>query len=64
MSASVWYPYRAMTDYAGCSAQLEITAVDHRYAIDGLMFFANDAEGALVPRKLVEAFAARFFASQ
>ena len=59
-----WYPYRSMTDYAGCSAQLEITAVDHRYDIDGVMFFANDADGALVPRKIVEAFAARFFASQ
>ena len=59
-----WYPYRAMTDYASCSAQLEITAVDHRYDIDGVMFFANDADGALVPRKLVEAFAARFFGSQ
>jgi hypothetical protein len=59
-----WYPYRAMTDYAGCSAQLEITAVDHRYDIDGVMFFANDADGALVPRKLVEAFAARFFVAE
>ena len=59
-----WYPYRSMTDYAGCSAQLEITAVDHRFNIDGVMFFANDADGELVPRKLVEAFAARFFASQ
>lgn len=59
-----WYPYRSMTDYAGCSRQLEITAVDHRYEIDGVMFFANDAVGALVPRNLVEAFAERFFGSE
>jgi hypothetical protein len=59
-----WYPYRSMTDYAGCSSQLEITAVDHRYEIDGVMFFANDAVGALVPRNLVESFAERFFVSE
>lgn len=59
-----WYPYRSMTDYHGCSRQLEITAVDHRYEIDGVMFFANDADGALVPRNLVESFAERFFARE
>ncbi len=53
-----------MADYAGCSAQLEITAVDFRYEIDGIMFFANDETGALVPRQLVDSFAARFFARE
>jgi hypothetical protein len=51
-----------MTDYAGCSSQLEQTAIDHRYQIDGIMFFANDEKGAVVPKKLVDAFASRFFA--
>jgi len=59
-----WYTYNSMTDYAGCSAQLEITAIDFRYEIDGIMFFANDETGALVPRPLVESFAARFFARE
>ena len=59
-----WYTYNSMTDYAVCSAQREKTALDHRYEIDGIMFFANDEMGALVPRKLVESFAARFFESQ
>ena len=56
-----WYSYNSMTDYAGCSSQLEQTAVDHRYQIDGVMFFANDEKGGLVPKRLVDAFASRFF---
>ncbi|MEO8193004.1 MAG: hypothetical protein ABI681_04075 [Gemmatimonadales bacterium] len=56
-----WYSYSSMTDFAGCSAQLEQTAIDYRYEIDGIMLFASDRTGALVPRKLVESFAARFF---
>jgi hypothetical protein len=56
-----WYTYNSMTDYPGCSARLEETAVEYRYEIDGIMFFANDEVGALVPRKLVESFATRFF---
>jgi hypothetical protein len=59
-----WYSYNSMTDYPTCSARLEETALDHRYEIDGIMFFANDEVGALVPRELVESFAARFFDSQ
>jgi len=56
-----WYSYNSMTDYKDCSARLEASAIDNRYRIDGMMFFANDQEGALVPRKLVESFAARYF---
>jgi hypothetical protein len=56
-----WYSYNSMTDYAGCSSQLEQTAIDHRYQIDGVMFFANDEKGGLVPKRLVDAFASRFF---
>ncbi len=59
-----WYTYNSMTDYPGCSSQLEMTAVDYRYEIDGIMFFANDETGKLVPRELVESFAARFFGNQ
>ena len=29
--------------------------------IDGLVFFANDDDGSLVPRDRIERFAARFF---
>jgi hypothetical protein len=57
-----WYTYNSMTDYAGCSSQLEQTAIDYRYQIDGIMFFANDEKGAFVPRRLVDSFAERFFA--
>ena len=53
-----------MTDYQGCSARLEQTAIDNRSEIDGIMFFANDETGALVPRNLVASFAARFFDDQ
>ncbi len=56
-----WYSYRSMIDYPACSSRLEQTAIDHRYEIDGVMFFASDAMGQLVPRTLVESFAERFF---
>jgi hypothetical protein len=56
-----WYPYNSMTDYAGCSGRLEETAMKYRYDIDGVMFFANDRVGGMVPRKLIESFAERFF---
>ena len=58
-----WYSYRSLTDYPACSSRLEQTAIDHRYEIDGVMFFASDAVGNLVPRTLVESFAERFFAT-
>jgi hypothetical protein len=56
-----WYSYISMRDYAGCTTQLEQTAVDFRYEIDGVMFFANDSNGAFVPGKLIDSFAVRFF---
>lgn len=59
-----WYPYRSVSDsvYRGCSIRLEDTAFDYRYEIDGIMFFANDAQGELVPRSSIDPFATRFFA--
>jgi hypothetical protein len=59
-----WYTYNSMTDYPACSARLEQTAIDYRSEIDGIMFFANDERGALVPSNLVASFAARFFDDQ
>lgn len=58
-----WYTYNSMTAFPVESATLENIAVDYRYQIDGIMFFANDETGALVPRSLVDAFALRFFGS-
>jgi hypothetical protein len=59
-----WYTYNSMTDFPKESARLEDIAIEYRYEIDGFMFFANDEVGALVPRKLVDSFAARFFGDQ
>ena len=56
-----WYSYNSMTDYKDCSNDLERTAIDHRAQIDGIMFFANDETGALVPASLIDSFAGRFF---
>jgi len=56
-----WYSYTSIGDYPGCSSQLEQTAIDFRYDIDGLMFFANDSRGVLVPQNLIDAFAQRFY---
>lgn len=57
-----WYTYNSMTTYRTCSKQLEQTAIDRRREIDGLMFFANDETGNLIPVKIIESFASRFFA--
>ena len=57
-----WYSYSSMSDHRVCSEKLEKVAVDRRYEIDGVMFFANDRDGRLVPRAIVDAFASRFFA--
>lgn len=59
-----WYPYNSMIDYAVESARLEEIAIDYRHRIDGIVFFANDEVGALVPRALIESFAGRFFEDQ
>ncbi|HEX6575879.1 MAG TPA: hypothetical protein VF042_12995 [Gemmatimonadaceae bacterium] len=56
-----WYNYRSMHDYWWCTDGLEQTAVDYRSEIDGIMFFANDSQGALVPKDRIDSFADRFW---
>ena len=56
-----WYDYRSMHDYWWCSQELEQTAIDYRAEIDGIMFFANDSKGELVPRDVIDSFALRFW---
>ena len=56
-----WYTYNSMTEYARESRELELTAYEYRDRIDGLVFFANDDDGSLVPRERVERFAEHFF---
>lgn len=58
-----WYSYNSMTDYKGCSDQLEQTAIDYRHRIDGIMFFANDERGEFVPKAIIDSFASRFFST-
>jgi hypothetical protein len=48
-----------MTEYAAESARLEEIAIAFRHQIDGLVFFANDEAGALVPGDLIKSFAQR-----
>jgi hypothetical protein len=50
-----------MNDFPEESAHLESIAIQYRYDIDGIVFFANDDRGAPVPRALIESFAERFF---
>ena len=59
-----WYSYSSMSDHRTCSEKLEKVAIDRRYDIDGVMFFANDRDGKLVPRAIVDSFASRFFGSR
>lgn len=56
-----WYTYDSMTDFPEESARLEEIAIGYRNEIDGLMLFAHDEVGALVPRGVIESFASRFF---
>jgi hypothetical protein len=56
-----WYTYNSMTDFPEESSRLEAIAVEHRFEVDGVMFFANDEVGGLVPVRLIDSFAARFF---
>lgn len=56
-----WYTYNSMTAYPAESARLEQVAITYRSQIDGIVLFANDEVGALVPRALIESFATRFF---
>jgi hypothetical protein len=58
-----WYnTYASMRDYPEESRRLEDIAVQYRERIDGVVFFANDDNGVPVPRRIIEAFAARFYA--
>ena len=56
-----WYSYKSMVDYRKESEQLEFLALVHKYDIDGIVFFANGADGQLIPRSVIESFASRFF---
>jgi hypothetical protein len=56
-----WYTYASMRDFAAESRRLEAIAVQYRDRIDGLVLFANDHQGGPVPRRIVDAFAARFY---
>ena len=56
-----WYPYNSMIDYPVESGRLEEIAIEYRYQIDGIVFFANDEVGAVVPQELIGSFAERFF---
>ena len=56
-----WYSYESMTRYTSQSGRLEDIALAARDRIDGIVFFANDHTGALVPRRVIESFAARFY---
>jgi hypothetical protein len=56
-----WYTYNSMTEYPDESERLETIAVEHRFEVDGIMLFANDEVGRLVPQQLIESFATRFF---
>ena len=56
-----WYSYNSMTAYPDETARLEAIAIEHRDRVDGVVFFANDDDGSLVPRGIVESFATRYF---
>lgn len=56
-----WYTYKSYTEFPDESANLEKVAIDQKDRIDGVVMFANDNEGILVPRHLIESFATRFF---
>lgn len=56
-----WYSYNSMTEYPVESARLEQIAIKYRDRISGIVFFANDDDGTLVPRQSIESFAKRFF---
>ena len=58
-----WYTYASMRDFPDESRRLEDIAVKYRDRVDGLVLFANDHAGAPVPRRLIDAFAARFYGS-
>lgn len=56
-----WYSYDSMTDFPEESAHLEEVAIAKFFAIDGVVMFANDEFGNLIPADKVESFASRFW---
>ncbi|MEX2526883.1 MAG: hypothetical protein WEA09_04535 [Gemmatimonadota bacterium] len=56
-----WYDYNSMVEFADESRRLEDVAIQYRSRIDGVMLFANDEVGGLVPRHLLESFSHRFY---
>lgn len=58
-----WYSYNSMTDFADESDHLEKVAIANFEEIDGLVMFANDEWGELIPAEIVAGFAARFWPS-
>ncbi len=56
-----WYTYNSMTAFPGESAELEEIAINNRFRVGGVVFFANDQLGRLVPRVRIQLFAARYF---
>lgn len=56
-----WYSYNSMTAFPYESARLEDIALASRDRIDGVVFFANDRNGAPVPRKVIQWFAEHFY---
>ena len=56
-----WYSYNSMTVFPSKSARLENIALASRDRIDGIVLFANDRNGAPVPRRVIESFAERFY---
>jgi hypothetical protein len=59
-----WYSYRSMTAFPECSDRLERLAIANKGKIDGLMLFANDANGEFVPADRISSFSQRFFQTQ
>jgi hypothetical protein len=56
-----WYTYNSMTSFPDESRTLELVAISYRDRIGGLVFFANDEKGNLVPSARIASFAERFY---
>ena len=56
-----WYEYNSKEDFPNCTSFLEQLAIESRFRIDGVTFFANDDHGVPVPKERIESFAQRFF---
>jgi len=58
-----WYTYRTIDVFREESEWLERIAIERRYLVDGVFFFASDANGQLIPAPVISSFASRFFAN-